>query len=133
MKIEINTTPVYKKIKILIDNINYSNIITDEDKREIVSKVRQSIFRANKALGVFDKGIPKSISIKPNDDECKKCSAIHFNCAKNMFFLHGNIEVCKVLYDLILEHKFGLNIPNPPKVNKFKFTNNGKIEKIERE
>ena len=101
----IDTSPKFRRINIEIDGKDYTNTLSKSAKKNILWGIRRELLNLDKILAKIPKGLPPSKVIKPDNIYCDQCSAFLHNCAKYFRFLHGKIEVCQVLYDLVLEHK----------------------------
>jgi len=110
LKVIIDTSPKFRRINIEIDGKDYSQILHKRSKQYIVWAIRKELMDLDEMIEKMPK-LPPSVVIPPNSLNCNQCTAILHNCAKYFRFLHGKIEVCSVLYDLILDHKLSNIIP----------------------
>ena len=106
MNINIKTSQKFRRINIEIDGKDYTNIFHKRAKQNIVWGIKKELLNLDKIIEKLIEDmpeIPSNIVIAPNPVNCDQCTAFLHNCSKYMRFLTGNIEVCSVLYDLILE------------------------------
>lgn len=106
MKIEIETTPKFRKIKIKIDDKDYTDILPLQVKQHFCNTIQMKLLEVEDTPQNLQDKYPPSKTIDPKNytELCDICPLYLTNCAKYFKHLHGKIEICEYLYKMVLEH-----------------------------